>query len=119
VQGKARVHGRPFTDKAKSRDSKRGVTGFGEITKTRILTDIIMLGELKDIAEATFGDLVRAVVDVEKDVVAIGAELHSDLEALLLENGSKQKNLWGINPYPSAEDEEFIEFDPVINMRPS
>jgi hypothetical protein len=59
------------------------------------------------------------VVDVDKELIAVDAELHSDLEALLLENGSKQKSLWGINLYPDIADEDFVEFDSVINMRPS
>ena len=70
-------------------------------------------------AAATFGDLVKAVVDVEKEIVAVDAELHSDLEALLLENGSEPKNLWGINLYPEMPGAEFLGFDSMINMRPS
>ena len=66
-----------------------------------------------------FGDFVKAVVDVERGLLAVDAELHSDLEALLLENGSKQKNLWGINLYPDASGDGFVEFDSMINMRPS
>ena len=75
--------------------------------------------KLKQMAAATFGNLVKAVVDVEREIVAVDAELHSDLEALLLENGSKQKNLWGINLYPEMPGDEFLEFDSMINMRPS
>ncbi len=67
----------------------------------------------------SFGDMVKAVVDVDRELVAVDAELHSDLEALLLEDGSKQKNLWGINFYPELRGDEFIEFDSMINMRPS
>ena len=48
-----------------------------------------------------------------------GGELHSDEESLLLEEGSKQKNLWGINIYPNKSGEELIEFDSMINLRPS
>ena len=70
-------------------------------------------------AEDRFGDLVKAVVDVSKKHLALDAELHSDLEALLLENGSKQKNLWGINFYPEMTGDDFVEFDSMINMRPS
>ena len=70
-------------------------------------------------ATATFGNLVKAVVDVDREIVAVDAELHSDLEAFLLQSGSKQKNLWGINLYPEMQNEEFIEFDSMINMRPS
>ena len=77
------------------------------------------MDELKKLAAGSFGDLVKAVVDVDLDLLALDAELHSDLEALLLENGSKQKDLWGINLYPEMEGENFVEFDSMINMRPS
>ena len=70
-------------------------------------------------ASAMFGNLVKAVVDVDRELIAVDAELHSDLEALLLENGSQQKSLWGINFYPEIKSDEFIEFDSIINMRPS
>ena len=85
----------------------------------KIINDILSLNELKQMAKDTFGDLVKAVIDVNKGLVAVDAELHSDLEALLLENGSKQENLWGINFYPEIQGNDFIEFDSMINMRPS
>lgn len=87
--------------------------------KMKIISEAISFDELKAMAQAMFGDLVKAVVDVEREVVAIDAELHSDLEALLLENGSKQKDLWGINFYPEIDGDDFIEFDSMINIRPS
>jgi hypothetical protein len=85
----------------------------------RILKNVITIDQLKQIAQETFGDLVKAVVDIDRELVAIDAELHSDLEALLLEDGSKQCNLWGINFYPEIEGDDFIEFDSLINLRPS
>ena len=85
----------------------------------KIVTETLSLDELKQMATDTFGDLVKAVIDVDRELIAVDAELHSDLEALLLENGSKQKNLWGINFYPEIQGNEFIEFDSMINMRPS
>lgn len=85
----------------------------------KILDNVISIEELRKIAADTFGDIVKAVVDIERGLVAIDAELHSDLEAVLLESGSKQKDLWGINFYPDMEGEDFIEFDSMINMRPS
>lgn len=85
----------------------------------KILEKPVTIGELKKIAADTFGDLVKVVVDVDRELVAIDAELHSDLEALFLENGSLQKNLWGINFYPNLEGDDFVEFDSMINMRPS
>jgi hypothetical protein len=74
--------------------------------------------QLKEIA-AGFGNMVKAVVDNEKSIMAVGGELHSDEEALLLEKGSQQCHLWGINLYPELKGEDFIEFDSVINLRPT
>ena len=84
----------------------------------KIVTEVLLLTELKQMA-VIFGNMVKAVVDVEKEIIAMDAELHSDLEALLLDNGSKQKNLWGINLYPEIHGDDFVEFDSMINMRPS
>ena len=84
-----------------------------------IVREQIPLTDLDAMAKAQFGDLVKAVVDVERGVMAIGGELNSDEEALLLEDGSKQLQLWGINLYPSIGDESWIEFDSMINIRPS
>lgn len=74
---------------------------------------------LNEMATQQFGDMVKAVVDIEQGIRAIGGELHSDEEALLLEQGSMQKNLWGINLYPERPASEWIEFDSMINVRPS
>ena len=70
-------------------------------------------------AAAMFGDLVKAVVDVKREVMAVDAELHADEEALLLARGSEQEDLWGINLYPALYGREFVEFDAMINLRPS
>jgi len=83
-----------------------------------MITEVLILNELKQMADM-FGGMVKAVTDVDRGLLAVDAELHSDLEALFLENGSKQKNLWGINLYPDLSGDEFIEFDSMINMRPS
>ncbi len=85
----------------------------------KIITDNISLDEIKQMAERMFGNMVKAVVDIDKKIMAMDGELHADEEALLLENGSKQKDLWGINIYPELCGEDFIEFDSMINLRPS
>jgi len=79
----------------------------------------ITMVELRSMAEARFGDLVKAVVDVRRGVMAVDADLHSDEEALLIEQGSTQGDLWGINLYPDLSTDEWIEFDSMINIRPS
>jgi hypothetical protein len=85
----------------------------------KIARKTLALNELKQMAANTFGNMVKAVIDIDRKLLAVDAELHSDLEALLLEDGSKQKNLWGINLYPEMQGEDFIEYDSMINMRPS
>jgi hypothetical protein len=86
-----------------------------------ILIEKIAVGRVREMAEKTFGNLVKAVVDVQRRVIAVDAELHADEEALLLQNGSRQQDLWGINIYPEMErnSPEFVEFDSMINLRPS
>ena len=79
----------------------------------------VSVPELRAIAEKRFGDMVKAVVDVEKKVMAVGGELHADEEAFLLERGSQQLNLWGINIYVDKSRTEWVEFDSMINIRPS
>lgn len=78
----------------------------------------IKKSDLAELAKERYGDLVKAVVDVERNVMVIGAELHSDEEEHLLDQGSQQKDLWGINLYPDKSFEDFIEFDSIINLRP-
>lgn len=85
----------------------------------KIIKEPISKEEISNIAKNQFGDFVKAVVDVEKEIMAIGGELHADEEALLLQNGSRQENLWGINIYPEKSKEEWIEFDSMINVRPA
>jgi hypothetical protein len=85
----------------------------------KIVSTPIALAELDAMAEAGFGVLVKAVVDVDRRLMAVDAELHADEEALLLADGSRQEHLWGINLYPGLPVEEWVEFDAMINVRPS
>ena len=82
-----------------------------------ILINPISRAELKDYAANTFGDMIKCVADVDKGLLAIDADLHADLERLLLENGSQQNSLWGFNLYPDETGEDFIEYDSLINIR--
>lgn len=84
-----------------------------------IVRTSVTRADLNEIAKQQFGDMVKAVVDVEQDIMAIGGELHSDEEAVLLEHGALHKNLWGINLYPERSSSEWIELDSMINVRPS
>ena len=85
----------------------------------RLLRQPVSRSELTEIAAQGFGDMVKAVVDVRRAVIAVGGELHSDEEAALLDDGSLQVDLWGINLYPSELTDDWIEFDSMINVRPA
>lgn len=86
----------------------------------KIIKSPIRKSEIIEIASKGFGDLVKAVIDVEKEIMAIGGELHADEEVLLMEQeNSKREYTWGINIYPKKLKEEMIEFDSMINLKPS
>jgi hypothetical protein len=76
-------------------------------------------GELRRLVAAHFEDMVKYVVDVERGIAAVGGELHADEEALLLEHGSRQENLWGANYYPGRGEDGCIEYTSLINIRPA
>ncbi len=85
----------------------------------KILEVKISAADLRNMSQRIFGNLVKAVVDIENELLALDAELHSDLESLLLERGSKQEHIWGINIYPDLHGNDMVEFDSMINLRPS
>ena len=83
------------------------------------IVDTITLAELRPMADRMYGTIVKADVDIAKKIVVIDMDMHADGEAYLLERGSQQTDLWGINLYPDKfGTDEFIEFDSMINIRP-
>lgn len=62
-----------------------------------------------------YGGMIKIVVDIRRGVLAGGGEMHADCEALLLEDGSEQDDLWGADWYP---EDQRIEFEALINIRP-
>lgn len=83
-----------------------------------IVREKITLDELKEMSKKMQYSLVKVVVDIERYIMAIDAGMHADAQTLLLEDGSSQENLWGINIYPYEPIETWIEFYSTINMRP-
>ena len=79
----------------------------------------VSIDELRRMAAGRSWELVKAVVDVARGVMLIDADLHADQEAELLASGSRQQDLWGINLYPDLPRAERVEFDSMINLRPS
>ena len=86
----------------------------------RTVKNNISRNELQKIANERFGDLVKAAIDIRQEVLALGAELHADAEAELIEKeGSKREDIWGINLYPAERGDAFVEFDSMINLKPA
>jgi len=75
--------------------------------------------QVLELARGRFGDVVKAVVDLRRGIMLLDADMHADEEAALLADGSAQADLWGINLYPDAEGDDWLEFDSMINLRPS
>ncbi len=58
---------------------------------------------------------IKLAVDVERNILAGGGEYHADCEEVLLEDGSRQEDIWGADWYPESKK---VEFGALINIRP-
>ena len=58
---------------------------------------------------------IKAVADIEKEIISVDCELHIDCAEELVREGSEWKNLWGFNIYPDAS----VDFISLINIRPA
>jgi hypothetical protein len=83
------------------------------------VADPISLADLRHLARGRFGDMVKGVVDLRRGVMLLDADMHADQEAEFLADGSAQADLWGINLYPDVDGADWLEFDSMINLRPS
>ena len=75
--------------------------------------------EIWEKRETALEDMVKIVVDIDLEIVAVDAEMHADLEQLLLGEGSGQQNLWGANIFPLRDKEDQLEYTSLINIRPA
>lgn len=90
------------------------------MSELHIIDKPITVAELKKIAEEGFGDLVKAAVDIEQEIMVVGGEFHMDESSFLHEqHQSKSDNTWGINLYPDKLGDDMIEFDSIINLKPA
>jgi hypothetical protein len=83
----------------------------------KIVRSSLSLAEVEETWRG-FGDMVKACVDIGRGVMSLGGELHSDEQALLLDDGSRHSDIWGIDIYPAEAGDGWIEFDSMINVRP-
>lgn len=85
----------------------------------KIVDKKISENKLREIAKEFYGNMVKGVVDIERGILAMGGEYHMDANNVLIENGSKQPNIWGFNWYFDRLHEERIEYVSLINIRPA
>jgi hypothetical protein len=84
-----------------------------------IITHRVTRQELLERCTTSYPSMVKAVVDLGRGVMAVDAEWHADLEAVLLEDGSAQAELWGINLQLDREPDDFVVYTSLINIRPA
>jgi len=88
--------------------------------ETQIVKDAITRAQLRALAHEQYGDIIKAVVDVNTGVVGVGGELHVDIQSILIEKeGGRGDTTWGINLYLDKTGDDFIEFDSMINLKPA
>lgn len=85
----------------------------------KIIRSRINLSELWKNRITKTTDLFKIVVDIKRNIIAVDAEMHADLEEMLLEDGSNQEDLWGANLFPERDGDQFIEYTSFINIRPA
>lgn len=84
-----------------------------------IIRQKISRERLVELAAQNYGELIKGVVDIHRRVIALGGELHADAEMVLLQDGSRQQDLWGFNVYPQKPQDARLEYTSFINIRPS
>lgn len=81
------------------------------ITKSELFTN----EEIEQVKDQ-FDVYIKTVIDIEKKICSAGADRHFESESILLEQGSKQSDIWGGGI--DLETKE-IDFNSFINIRPS
>ena len=82
--------------------------------KIHILRQLATQKEVSEMLE-DLETYIKVAVDVGKGILAGGGEYHADCEEALLEDGSRQEDIWGADWYPSSRK---VAFGALINIRP-
>lgn len=82
--------------------------------KIILVKEKISKEQLEELAKEFYIDMVKGVVDVENEVLALGGEWHMDANNFLIGEGHLQRNMWGFNIYLDGR----IEHISLINIRP-
>ena len=84
----------------------------------KLIKESVSLVEVRELARELYGDMVKGVVDVEREVIALGGEWHMDANTVLLAEGSLQENVWGFNVHVDEQGDAAVTFVSLINIRP-
>ena len=87
--------------------------------KIKIIKEKISKSQLEEIAKQGFGTIVKMAIDIENELIALGGEWHSECQEALVKNGSSTENIWGANINFNAPEENRIEFNSLINIKPT
>ena len=80
----------------------------------QVIKQPVSLIKIWEEREIAFEELLKIVVDIEKNLIAVDAEMHADLEQILLKDGSALQDLWGANIYPFRLEKDQIEYTSLI-----
>ena len=93
---------------------------MADIEKIIVIAKKISSKMLNKYLGAPFEKTIKTTIDVEKEIIALGGEMHADSEKFLLKESSKLEDIWGADLYPlQKEDDTRIEFTSPINISPS
>lgn len=84
----------------------------------RVIREPIVLQLLQEVARSSHHMFAKGVVDIAREIIALGGEWHMDANAVLISDGSSQKDVWGFNVYPQERGDGAIEYISLINIRP-
>ncbi|MBU6390531.1 hypothetical protein KGQ31_03210 [Patescibacteria group bacterium] len=85
----------------------------------KIVREKISRAEAKKIGKEFYGEMVKGVADIEREIVALGGKWHMDANTVLTADGSNQSAVWGFNLYPDKDGEDRVEYVALINIRPA
>jgi hypothetical protein len=82
--------------------------------KVHLITTKATSKQIDEMLE-TLNDYIKVAVDIQKGILAGGGGLHADCEAVLIENGSQQEDIWGADWIPISQE---LRYEALLNIQP-
>src|SRR3989344_8346737 len=89
--------------------------------KIKIVREKISKNELEELAKDFYGFMIKGAIDIDREIVAFGGEYHIDANSVLIQEGSRQENIWGFNIHihKLKDLSDWLEYTSLINIRPN